>query len=257
MSVSVKKTFKIISYVILYSLLAFAVLVLLFTLTAKRSDYGATEVFGYQLFTVESESMEKNPNCDVSKYDVRSIPMHSLVFVELKPQDTQERQDWYASLKVGDVLSFRYRYAREVTITHRIISITQNSTGGYLIELKGDNASDADKQAIQTINTSLEETSSNFIIGKVTGQSRALGSLLFAVRQPLGLTFIVIVPCVIIILLEIFRIVTVLNEDKRRKLLVEKQQYEDEIEKLRQRVAELEGVASSDIKHSQNEEESK
>lgn len=244
MSIPAKKIVKIASWVFLYVILAFGVLAVLFTLTAKKSDYGAAEIFGYQFFTVESESMEKNPNCDVSEYKIKSIPLHSLVFVELKPQNAEERQEWYASLKVGDVLSFRYNYTRPVTVTHRIVSIEENSTGGYLIELKGDNAPGSANQSTQKINTALDGESTNYIIGKVRGQSRFLGALLFAIRQPLGLTFIVIVPCIIIILLEILRIISVLGEDKRKRLLEEQQSKDDEIERLKKRVAELEGASN-------------
>ena len=245
-----KKIVKIVSWVVLYVILAFGVLAVLFTLTAKRSDYGAAQVFGYQIFTVESESMEKNPSYDVSEYEIKSIPLHSLVFVEMKPQDKQACEEWYSSLKVGDVLSFRYRYTQQVTVTHRIVSITEISTGGYLIELKGDNASSAN-QASQIINTSLDESGTNYIIGKVTGQSRTLGSLLFAIRQPIGMTFIIIIPCFIIILLEILRIVSVLGEDKRIKLLEEQQTKDEEIERLKKRVAELES-SNQDSSEDQN-----
>ena len=71
-----------------------------------------------------------------------------------------------------------------------------------------------------------------------------MGALLFAIRQPLGLTFIVIVPCIIIILLEILRIISVLGEDKRKRLLEEQQSKDDEIERLKKRVAELEGASN-------------
>lgn len=233
-----KKILKTISFILLYTALAFGLLAVIFTLTAKRSEYGASQIFGYQFFTVESESMEKSEICDVSAYDVKSIPLHSLVFVQLKPEDKQELQEWYSSLEVGDVLSFRYRYAKPTTITHRIVSISENSTGGYIIELRGDNGDGS--QLTQTINTSHDATGSNYIIGKVTGQSRLLGALLFAIGQPLGLMFIIIVPCIIIILLEIFRIVTVIGEDKRKKLLEEQRKKDDEIERLKKRVAELE-----------------
>lgn len=250
MKASAKKIIKITSWVVLYVILAFGILAVLFTLTAKKSDYGAAQIFGYQMFTVESLSMEKNPNCDVSNYKIKSIPLHSLVFVEMKPQDEQELDKWYSSLEVGDVLSFRYRYSlkQQVIVTHRIVSITENSNGGYLIELKGDNPGGAATPALQTI-----DTSDKSIIGKVTGQSRILGALLFAIKQPVGATFIIILPCLIIILLEIFRIFSVFEEDKRKKLLLEQQSKDEEIERLKKRVSELETSSKGDQDTSENQ----
>ena len=233
-----KKVFKIASYVLLYTALAIGALAVLFSLASKKGETGAVQVFGYQLLTVESSSMEKNPNTDVSDYDVKGIPQHSLVFVQSKPKDTQKRQEWYSSLKVGDVLSFRYRYVTQVTVTHRITKITDNGTGGYLIELRGDNA--ADRNSFQTINTSLDESSPNYIIGKVTGQSRFLGKLLYAIQTPPGMTFIIIVPCIVIIVLEILRLVSVFGKNEKKKLLEEQRIKDAEIEHLKKRVAELE-----------------
>lgn len=235
---SSKKLLKIASYVLLYTALAIGIFAVLFTLTARKSETGAAQIFGYQLLSVESASMEENPDTDVSEYDVKSIPEHSLVFVQVKPSDPQKRHEWYSSLEVGDVLTFRYRYVRQVTVTHRITKITDNGEGGYLIELKGDNATDPD--SVQTINTSLDESSPNYIIGKVTGQSRFLGKLLYAIRTPLGLTFIIIVPCAVIIVLEILRLISVFGKNEKTKLIEEQRLKDAEIEKLKKRVAELE-----------------
>ena len=243
---SAKKALKIFSCVLLYTLLAVGVLSVLFTLTAKRSETGAVQLFGYQFLTVESASMEKNPQTDVSAYKIKDIPEHSLVFVQVKPKDISKRNEWYASLKVGDVLSFRYSYVQQVTVTHRITDITENGEGGYIIKLKGDNAESS--TSVQTINTSLDGTSENYIIGRVTGQSRLLGNFLYAMRTPLGSVLIIILPCFVIILIEILRIVSVLNKNRQSKMLEEQQLKDEEIQALKKRIAELEEEQSSESK---------
>ena len=52
------------------------------------------------------------------------------------------------NVKVGDVLTFRYVYATQVTITHRITSITEEANGEFIIELAGDNKNSEDGQLI-------------------------------------------------------------------------------------------------------------
>ena len=231
-----KKAFKLVLYILLYSLLVASALAVLFMLTSQKSETGATQVFGYQLLTVGSASMESSPDTDVSNFEIKSIPEHSLVFVKTKPKDKSALDEWYSSLKIGDVLSFRYQYVQQVTVTHRITNITANSDGGYLIELMGDNSPDA----FQIIDTSLDESGSNYIIGKVEGQSRLLGGFIYALRNPIGLTFIIIIPCVVIISIEVLRIVSVFNKNSRQKLLEEQQLKDAEIAALRERIAELE-----------------
>ena len=156
--------------------------------------------------------------------------------MQAKPKDKTARDEWYSSLKVGDVLSFRYQYVQQVTVTHRITNIIENSDGGYLIELMGDNSSNS----VQSINTSLDESGSNYIIGKVVGQSRLLGGFLHALRTPIGLTFIILLPCVVIITIEVLRIISVFNKNSRQKLLEEQQIKDAEIAALKERIAELE-----------------
>jgi hypothetical protein len=126
-----------------------------------------------------------------------------MVFIELVPKENEK--EWYASLRVGDVLTFRYKYDRQETITHRIIEKNENldkdgnPNGWYTFVLKGDNkalANDPNASAAdtgtQTINTEIE--SANYIIGKVTGQDRFLGFVAYALKQPICIALIIIVP---------------------------------------------------------------
>lgn len=234
---TVKKVFKIIVNVLLYLFFALCIFLLVVTVTAKKDKDGALIIFGHEMRIVVSPSMEKNDKTDVSGFKIKDIPVHAMVFIECVPEDTTQADDWYSRLAVGDVLTIRYEYAAQTTITHRIISIEKNE-GGYTIELAGDNES----YLIQTIDTS-NKNSPNYVIGKVTYVSTFIGYAVYAVSQPVGMVFIIIVPCVIIIILNILRIISAATSDKRKKEEAERAQKDDEIEELKRRLAELEKSA--------------
>ncbi len=230
---------------------------LFLSVSAKKSRDGAVNLFGYEARFVLTESMEKNKDTDTSKFKIKEIKQKSLIFIEKVPTDEKKAEKWYAALKIGDVLTFRYGNVGE-PITHRIVKIEEKQkTGGYIITLRGDNHAEGTQAAEQVVDTSQKE-SLNYVIGKVKGQSYALGLLVYAVKTPVGIVFIVIVPCLIIIGLEIIRIVSVLNESKKQKQAAEKAEQEDEIERLKKRLSELENKESKTedpVPASENKEE--
>lgn len=230
---------KIALDILLYLFLAVCVVTLVLTISSKKDIDGASELFGYQMRVISSDSMAKCELTDVSDYEIGSIPLRSMIFVKVMPEDEAETDAWYRSLKVGDVLTFRYVYANQVTITHRIISIEEKPTGGFLIELAGDNKNSDSGQLTQTIDTSIDNNP-NYVIGKVTGQFFLLGFIISLLKEPLGLIFIVIVPCFIIILLEVLKIVGVFSAERKKREQEETQKKDNELEELRRRLAELE-----------------
>ncbi len=135
-------------------------------------------LFGFQARIVMSSSMESQ--ADVG-YAIRNIPAGSLILLTLVPQKEQARDSFYASLKVGDVLTFSYRViGGNTVVTHRIRHIERRGSG-YFIVLCGDNGTHV---GTQTINTS-DAQSPNRVIGKVVWKSHFLGVLLCVLRQPL------------------------------------------------------------------------
>ncbi len=240
----IKKIGRVILNVIIYIFLAVCICAVILTLFSKRDSDGAAEIFGYQMRIVSSSSMEKCEHTDVSDYEIKSIPLRSMIFIQLVPEDEKEADEWYGELEVGDVLTFRYVYhTKQETITHRITSITEKETGGYIIELEGDNKNSDSDQLYQTIDTSVPY-STNYVIGKVTGQARVFGAIMSFLMEPYAMILVVILPCVIIMLIEILKIVKVIAENKRAKQLEsqekENQEKEDEIAELRRKLAELE-----------------
>lgn len=240
-----KRVGKILLDVLLYLFLAICVLALLLTIFSKRSSDGAAEIFGYQMRVISSDSMAECELTDVSGYEIGSLPLRSMIFVKVMPEDEAEADEWYRSLKVGDVLTFRYVYTSQVTITHRIISIQEKPTGGFLIELAGDNKNSDSGQMTQLIDTSIPDNT-NYVIGKVTGQAYLLGFAVSLLQSKLGMIFIIIVPCFIIILLEVLKIAGALSADRRKREQEEKAQKENELEELRRRLAALESNQTED-----------
>lgn len=241
----IKKICAICFNIILYLFLALGVFSVILTITSKKSVDGASEIFGYELRVVTSDSMAECEQTDVSEYEIKSIPIRSMIFVQKIPQNEAEADEWYRSLEVGDVLTFRYVYTNQVTITHRITSITEKDTGGFLIELAGDNKNADSDQLYQTIDTSIPENM-NYVLGKVMGQSVMLGNILTILKSPIGLIFLIIIPCFIIILLEILKIVGAYGAERKKKEQEASARKDDELEELRRRLAALENQRTGD-----------
>ena len=238
----IKKIGKVALDVLLYIFLAICIFCVILTVFSRRDADGAVEIFGYQMRVVTSESMAKCELTDVSAYEIKDIPLRSMVFVQVMPEDDAEAEQWYRDLKVGDVLTFRYVYTTQVTITHRVTAITEKETGGFIIELAGDNKNDENGQLYQSIDTSIPNNT-NYVIGKVVGQAYLFGVIMSFLMQPIGIIFIIIMPCLLIMLLEFFKIGKVLTADKRIKEQQEREQKDNELEELRRRLAELEGAS--------------
>ncbi len=238
------KVVRIIVTVLTYLLLAICLFALIVTIIAKNSTDGVATVFGAQLRIVQSSSMEKHEATDVSGYEIKELPVKTLVVVQVVPTDEAEADAWYQQLKKGDVITFQYVFGREAeTVTHRLIADPEaNENGGYTLRLQGDNrGGEYAEVGTQVIDTS-DKASFNYVIGKVTWSSYLLGLLLYAMKTPVGVICIVILPCLIIIGVEIVRIVNVFTEEKRQKAEWEAREKETEIEELKRKLAELENA---------------
>ena len=240
---------KIAGNVLLYVILAIALFVVVLSIATKKDADGAATVFGKQIRIVRSDSMEKCEETDVSGFDIKDLPIKTLLVIDVVPTDAEEAKEWYKSVREGDVLTFRYKYTEQVTITHRVIKITEKE-GGYIIELAGDNKASEDTLT-QVIDTSDTE-SYNYVIGKVVWANFPLGWLVYALKTPAVVTCVIIIPCLIIIVLEIIKIVNVLGDGKREKIKEEAQQKEAEIEELKRRLAALEDKENQENQENQN-----
>lgn len=243
----VKRIIGITVNVLIYVFFALCLCLLIFAISSKRSVDGATEMFGREMRIVLTGSMEKSDK-DVSGYKIKSIPIHSMVFVEKIPQDEAEAEEWYASLEVGDVLNISYVYAQRLNITHRLVEKQKLPEGGYYLKLEGDNKNDNPAQGTQEIYTSEDHPLhqiGNYVIGKVTGQSKLLGKAVYNVKQPLGISLIIIIPSALIIIMESIHIGSIVSSRKKEKIMAENQKQTDEIEELKRKLAVLEGGATA------------
>ena len=263
--VSVKSVVTIVLDVLLYAFLALAIVVVAFTVMSKVAQKddptGAPNLFGYEMRYVETGSMEP------------AYMTNTMVFIERAPTNYKDSVKWFEKVKEGDVLTFYYREAgQRVVITHRVVKITPyteanygenalhmgKEKGGYVIELQGDNKGDDNEVTSQFVYTyahynemaAANDQVQGQIIGKVVGQNYVLGLMVTTLRNPLGMVFIVIVPCLIVIIIEVIRIVKVFNSEKNekaKKKQVEQQekldQQNNEIELLKQQLALLQQQA--------------
>ncbi len=226
------KFFTILMNALIYTFLFASLLFAAFSFYSKKSSNGEVEVFGYQLRTVATESMEECQYTDVSGYDIKSIPVHSMVFIQLAPSEKETANEWYKALKIGDVLTFNYVYVGQSVITHRIVRITEKNTGGYIIELSGDNKMEESAALTQIIDTSLVD-SPNHVIGKVVRISVFLGAIVTYLSNPLTVALCIIIPCFTIIVFQVFKMLQLKMENKLRKKEEEIKILKEQINKLK------------------------
>ncbi len=248
-----KKIANVALNVLLYAFLAICIITVIITITSKKNSGDAAEIFGFQMRIVTSESMAASEHTDVSDYRIKSLPLRTMIFIKTVPDNPARADKWYRNLQVGDVLTFRYVYATQVTITHRISEpVYEKETGGFVIKLAGDNRSNDNGMLYQTIDTSIPNNT-NYVIGKVIGKSYLLGLIVSLLMQPLGMVLAIILPCFIIILLEFVKILKVLNAEKEARALKEKEQKDQELDELRRRLAELENQTKAQSASEQTE----
>ena len=237
----VKKILNILANALVYVFLVICIVSVFLVLFAPKSEKDdVPEIFGYQLRLVTTNSMGKGDATDVSDYDIKNIPQGSVVFIETVPDDEAKASDWYENeVKVGDVLTFKYLYAKQLVITHRVVDKYLDPEGrGYVLVLEGDNKS-ADTNLLQQTIYTEEEQSFNYVIGKVRGKSYILGLFIGAMKEPVSLILLIILPCLAIIVSEVVRIVKILSEDRKERERAEKEKKDEEILELRRQLEEL------------------
>ncbi len=155
---------------------------------------------------VVSGSMDGEPR----DYPIRTIPTGSMVIIH-----KVDGNDFYSSLKIGDVLTFDYTHPvskEDMVVTHRIIEIAEND-GVYTYTLKGDSiADDPTNGSVQIV-----ASDSGDVIGKVVGTSHWLGELVVFLSTWTGKLCLIVIPCVLIIAYEICNIIRALRMEDSDK----------------------------------------
>ena len=179
--------YKIIKAIIFIVLLLYVV----FTIIQRVS--GNQSIFGYRLFAVATGSM-------VPDYNINDV-------LAIKEVNHNE-------IKVGDDITYlgKKQDVSGKIVTHRIIEIEEkNGKKTYLT--KG-------------INNDVEDPTigDNQIYGKVVGKVPVVTQINHIVKNQYGFFFLIFLPLVIVIFLEIADTVTEMKQDKR-----EKDKKEDEV----------------------------
>ena len=238
----VKRICNIVSTVFTALVVIFAIAVVAFTVFGEKDADGTTKIFNKQVRLVTTNSMAKCDQTDVKSFDIKSIPVNSVVFINLVPEDEKEAYEWYDSLEVGDVLTFKYVYSSQVVITHRLVKIEKFDNGSFKLYLEGDNKNTESNLLTQVIDTSTPETG-NYVLGKVTGKSLIIGYLLTLLKNPKSLIFVIIMIIIIVVCINVIK-KTLKQVDEEPK----EKDVDKELEELKSKINRLLDEQSSNNK---------
>lgn len=186
------KIFKVITTIIKVAFLFVIIAYLAFILVQKIGDNKS--IGGYRIFTILTGSMK-------GVYDINDI-------VLVKEVDKK-------TLKVGDDIAYlgeKDSYKGKI-VTHRIINI-ENKNNQMIIHTKG-------------VSNILEDPviTNNKIYGKVESKLTFISLINKTIKNKYGFFFLIFVPLVLVIFLEIADTIT---DQKLEKQLLKKRESEDE-----------------------------
>ena len=192
--ITLKKVFHFITTVLMYSICLIMILVFLaFVVNFIDKQYnlksGENKKDLFSAYTIVSPSM------------VPSINVLDVV-VTMRVNSPED-------LKKGDIVTFNstdYRYSG-VRVTHRIYDIEKTSDGEYLFTTKGDNNNTQDSSRI----------SFNEIYGRVLFRIPKIGYIQYYLSSILGWVAIIIVPAVLIIVYDIYKLIKTLRSSDSSK----------------------------------------
>lgn len=206
---TLKKILHFISTVFMYSIclimiIVFMIFVINFIDKQSNLKSGKTSKDLFSAYTIVSPSM------------VPSINVLDVV-VTMRINEPSD-------LKRGDIVTFistDYRYSG-VLVTHRIVNVEKTSSGEYLFTTKGDNNNTQDSSRI-----GFDE-----IYGKVIMRIPKIGYIQYYLSSILGWVAIIIVPAVMIIGYDIYKLIKTLktkpNDNNKLSL---KKKYKKKIKK--------------------------
>lgn len=194
---TLKKILHFITTVLMYSICLIMIIVfLVFVVNFIDKQYnlksGKNKKDLFSAYTIVSPSM------------VPAINVLDVV-VTMRVNSTED-------LEKGDIITFNstdYRYSG-VLVTHRIVDIEKTTSGEYLYTTKGDNNNTQDSSRI-----SFDE-----IYGRVLFRIPKIGYIQYYLSSILGWVAIIIVPAVMIIGYDVYKLVKTLRskEDNTKKI---------------------------------------
>lgn len=260
----IKKILVIAGNVVFYTLVILLFLFSLMNINAGNGTENFPNLFGKGMLSVESNSMERNPNGyhpeEWDSYYIEDIQKGDLVYDDVFSGNVD-------SLKLGDVITF-YDGTIKALNTHRIVYInteygyvitqgdyviTQSTTDSYFYR---DTDPASKKDQLTSDHNMAQIVEAKDIKGVVTGVKRGGGAVLSNIRQ--NWLFYFVIPVAVILLFEIFLVVKNIldlrNEKNKVALESDKEtmmaELEAEKEKMRQELlAELKAQQAAEAKN--------
>jgi len=197
-----KKTWNIVSNVLVWVLVIAAVGMMIFTLISVNTfDQADRNIFGYKFFIVRSDSMSAT---DFNAGDI----------VFIKNVDP-------SVLKTGDIIAFTSKNSDSSgeTITHKIREVTTDAQGNPAFVTYG-TTTDTDDEALVTY---------PHVIGKYVGRIPKIGTFFHFLKTTPGYILCIFVPFLLLILYQGFNCVQLFRKYQKEQL--------DELEAEREKVA--------------------
>lgn len=211
-----KKVLNVIADIVLIIIIIIAIVITVLTFSSKSGNKGVANLFGYSPFAVKTDSM--NPT--FNKGD--------LVIIKTKDFDS-------LALKEGEIITF---YAKDVQTgekyinSHRIVKVEDyDDAHNYkLYTTKGDAYQDND----------INKVGSTDVIGVYTGTKIAkLGSVMDFLQTQTGFMICVIVPLALFFIWQIYKLISILIENKEQKALAEIENSKNDLsDEEKKRIAE-------------------
>ncbi len=169
----------------IFKLIVITVLMLYVSFVIYQKSTDNADLFGYRIFTVATGSMEP-------VYNVNDV----ILVKSINPED----------LKIGDDVAYLGNRAglEGLIITHRIIRIEESNSGKQIIFTKGV-ANESEDPAI----------TGEQVLGKVEGKVLFINTLNHIVKSSWGFFFLIFLPLVLVIILELFETLFEKEEEKR------------------------------------------
>lgn len=264
-----------ISLDVLFALFVLLGVFLISANVSANKNNGTIVLFNNQLRIIETGSMAENKNYTKEEYKsfkIKNLPIETLISIDDITKKSHEKRDaFYATLKRGDVLTFKYPVSGLTSVvTHRITKVEQlgdrnfysddytqllYTRPNYKITLKGDAVEGEGGGLYQIIETARdEEDPTTYVIGKVTWASLPAGKMTKFTTSKWGIMVFVIIPCGVLLAYEVNKIAFVIVRERKAKKDQKKlSEKDEEIEELRKKLAELE---SKSKKEEETKEES-
>lgn len=193
----VKQAMKWVSNIVSVLMLLILIILIYYTVSSKMNG-GKPHIFGYEMLTVLSGSMEPG------------IPTGSVIGV--KPvEDT-------ASLQVGDVITFKANASSDMLITHRIIEV-QGEGNSLQFITRGDNNDARDPDPVLASNVVAKYE--NIVIPYI-------GYLFSFSKTKLGIILLMIFPGAILILSQIISVIRMIVKMDDTTAKADQQELEQE-----------------------------